>query len=167
MPKTKKSKRTVRITNSDGEEVTVTQTFDVEAFRTAYKAWKSSCQGMSAKEMGLKGGGNLFKFISNHGLTSSQRPQAKNPVSEEKGMGKLLKEIDNLVEGPSLITESFKDDVMAAMKKLKDIEGTDADPRNIPFTTPIYRRVNKKTAAYDKERHTRTHSNENWTTSDK
>jgi len=157
LPKTKKSKRTVRITNSDGEEVTVTQTFDVEQFRTAYKGWKSSCEGMSSKEMGLKGGENLFKVISSHGLPSAQRPQAKNPVSEEEGMGKLLNEIDDLVEGPSLITESFKDDVMAAKKKLEDIKGTDADPRNIPFTIPIYRRVNKKTAAYDKEKHTRIH----------
>ncbi len=155
LPKTKKSKRTVRITNSDGEEVVVTQTFDVEQFRTVYKKWKSECQGMSSKEMGIKGGENLFKVISNHGLPAAQRPQAKNPVSEEEGIGKLLREIDDLVEGPSLITESFKDDVMDAKQKLEDIQGTDADPRNIPFTVPIYRRVNKKTAAYDKEKHTK------------
>lgn len=155
MPKTKKSKRTVRISNSDGEEVIVTQTFDVEQFKTVYQKWKTSCKSMTAKEMGLKGGSNLFKVVSNHGLAGTQRPQAKNPVSEERGIGTLLKQIDSLVEGPSLITESFKDDVMEAKKKLEEIQGTDADPRNIPFTIPIYRRVNKKTAAYDEEKHTK------------
>jgi len=154
LPKTKKSKRKVTITNSNGDEVIVTQTFDIEQFKSVYTKWKSSCEGMTTKEMGIKSGENLFKVISKHGLPSVQRPQAKNPVSENEGMGKLLKEIDDIVGDNALLTETFKDDVMDAKKQLEDIAGTDADPRNIPFTVPMYRRVNKKTAAYDENKHT-------------
>tara|TARA_R100001443_G_scaffold977_4_gene3877 strand:+ start:3779 stop:4954 length:1176 start_codon:yes stop_codon:yes gene_type:complete len=154
LPKTKKSKRTVRMTNDKGDDVVVTQTFDIEQFKSVYTKWKASCVGMSAKEMGVKGGENLFKVISKHGLPTAQRPQAKNPVSEDEGIGKLLKEIDDIVGDNALLTESFKDDVLDAKKQLEDIANTDADPRNIPFTVPMYRRVNKKTAAYDEKKHT-------------
>ena len=62
------------MTNDKGDDVVVTQTFDIEQFKSVYNKWKASCVGMGAKEMGVKGGENLFKVISKHGLPTAQRP---------------------------------------------------------------------------------------------
>ncbi len=156
MPKTKKKNiRTVEIKNDRGETVVVTQQFDVEAFKQIFTQWKNECKSTTAEKLLVKGidSKNLFEFIKKHGI--HHRPQAKKPVSEEDGIGQLLEDMNDIIKGKGLLTPAFKKDVEDTLKQLKDIEDSDADPRNIPFTIPIYRRVNKKTAAYDKKKHTK------------
>ena len=153
MPKTKKSTRKATITNDRGEEIEVTQTFDLNKFKTMFNTWKAQCKGVDSATMGVKSGGNLFDYIKKHGI-AKRGEQSKNPVSEEDGAGKLIDEMNDLLKGDALVSKEFKKDIEALEKQLNEIADSDADPRNIPFTVPIYRRVNKKNAEYDKTKHT-------------
>ena len=155
MPKTdttKKSRRTVTVTNSDGNKVIITQTFDASVLKSQFNKWVTECKAATPEQMRIKGvkAINLLELVKKHGIEN--RPQAKNPVSEEDGIGSLIKEMSELVkDDKKILTKGFQKKVDEYIEHLNEMKDSDADPRNTPFTIPIFRRVNKKTAQFKKK----------------
>lgn len=157
MPKTKKSTRKVTINNDDGNKVEVTQQINVTQLKSIYTKWKEECTNATPALMRVKGVGakNLLELVKNHGIEN--RPQAKEPVTPDEGVGKLTEEIESLLGNESkIVSPNFAKNISKYIKHLEDMADTKADPRNTPFTVPIYRRVNKKNAEY-KKKNTTTH----------
>jgi hypothetical protein len=160
MPKTKKATRTVKFTNDNGDEVIVTQTFNLSDFDAAYKKFKQETSAVGNEAMKIKGKKdekNLWEVISFHGVPDKQRDEAVKPVSPSESIEKqVLDKLEKLIKNnDELVTGELVNKIDELIKKLDEIRDSDADPRNIPFTVPIYRRVNKKTTQHDKKKHTK------------
>jgi len=158
LPKTKKATRTVSFTNNKGE-IIVTQSFNLSDFEAAYKKFKNETSKVTSEQMKIKGlkEKNLWGVISKHGIESHQRDEAKNPVSSDDSIEKqVLDKLKKLISSNNeIVTGDLVKKIEKLVDKLDDIRNSDSDPRNIPFTVPVYRRVNKKTALYDKKKHTK------------
>ena len=148
MAKEKKANVGVSIDGSQG-----TQTFDSSKFKEAYEEWKGQCGSVSGEQMGITSDKTLLDLVAAHGDTQVARPYTDDPLDD--GAGNVVELLDALLDLTDGITEEDKKNVTKVYTKLKNMQNTEADPRNIVFTVPIFRKVNRKNADYDEETDTK------------
>jgi len=129
-----------------------TQVFDYSKFKTAYDGWKNDC-GISGEALHIKSSKSLLDLVSAHGDVQVARPYTDDPVDD--GAGNVIELLDKIMEMEDAITTQDVLDLRKIHKKLVDMADTKSDPRNIVFTVPIFRRVNRENADFDEESDTK------------
>ena len=144
-----KKKRTVRYKNLLIDQELGTE---VDTIERAYAKWRTKCNSLSMADIGVTGRGNkegagsknLFQHMVNHVLPRVQRP-GEGP--KDGAWQVSLEKINQLItDKDAIIDEKDHSTLVSFIEKLRELEGTESDPRNIPFTDPrTYKKVGDKT----------------------
>ena len=91
--------------------------------------------GSAAKAMDKKYNNNLYEYVLDHVTAEVQRPGQPSRKGA-KELGDLLEDI--IVDENTPLTEEDEDDILAYVREIQTIgeEGSDRNPKNIPFTEP-------------------------------
>jgi hypothetical protein len=143
---TKKAKKAYKQVEIDGNEAT--QSFDLDSFKKLYEGWKTEC-GVSGAQLHMKSSKTLLDLLAAHGDVNIARKSTDDPIDE--GAGNVIELIDNMIAEADAIEYSDISDLQKALKKLKSLKGTKGDPRNIVFTVPKFKSVNRESGDYDEE----------------
>ena len=144
-----KKKRSVRYKNLLIDQELGTE---VDPIQKAYTKWRTKCNGLSMADIGVTGRGNregagsknLFQHMVNHVLPRVQRP-GQDP--KDGAWQVSLEKINQLItDKDAIIDEKDHSTLVSFIEALRNLEGGDKDPRNIPFTDPrTYKKVGDKT----------------------